>query len=519
MSYWECTSKIIEVFTINFAWIIKIPIIRAFLCGFSMPKNEILKNIIIDKLIFGGKWLGIAPDGRKVIISWWCIPGSIVNIRILKERKSHYEWQQLDIVKKSPIEIPLPEGFQMYGWAKWLTISYPDQLRIKSEQVREAFHYLRDFTCDTQWHPIIPSPEIYGYRNKVEFSWGKYISAREWVHDEFRFGFHAQGQFDRIEDCTYCALADPETNSIFQSVNTLSRASGFSTYDPKTGEGFWRHLVIRRGKPEGEVMLIFSVNGLYAEKSGDIKIFFTKMVQQLTEKFGNIVSIYFLENIGRADIVTGNPILLFGKPSISAELLGLTFDIQPKSFFQVNTLWAEKLYTVASEFIQQKWWVLLDLYAGTGTIGILLSPYFSRVYSVELVESASVDGARNAVQNAVQNVEFIQARVEKFAEEFAKAGSKADTIVLDPPRDGLHPDAIPYILSFAAQEIIYVSCNPATLSRDLEMFVGKKKEGTEEDNKIDPQKQLHTYRITDITPVDMFPHTHHIETVIRLERI
>ena len=510
-----------------------------------MPKNTILENITIDKLIFGGKWLGVAPDGRKVIISWGCIPGSIVNIRILKERKSHYEGQELDVVKKSPIEVPLPEGFQMYGGAKWLTIGYEDQLRIKEWQIHEAFHHLREFTTDATWHPIIPSPEIYGYRNKVEFSWGKYISAREGVHDEFRFGFHAQGQFDRIEDCTYCALADTETNAIFQTVNALSRDSGFSTYDAKTWEGFWRHFVIRRGKKEGEVMLIFSVNSLWGQtpfvkggredlvpeqnpqslrdnsftKGLTIQDFFTNMVRELTEKYSNIASIYFLENTGRADIVTGNPILLFGKPAITADLLGLTFDIQPKSFFQVNTLWAEKLYTVASQFIHEKGWVLLDLYAGTGTIGILLSPYFTKVYSVELVESASADGKSNADRNGIQNVEFIQAKVENFAKDFANAWSKADTIVLDPPRDGLHPDAIPYILSFGAREIIYVSCNPATLSRDLEVFVWKKKESAGDDEKAIAQKQPNIYRITDITPVDMFPHTHHIETVIRLEKV
>ena len=173
-----------------------------------------------------------------------------MNVRILRERKSHYEGQELDVVKKSPIEVPLPQGFQMYGGAKWLTIGYPDQLEIKAGQVREAFHHLQDYTTDTTWHPIIPSPEIYGYRNKVEFSWGKYISARENIHDDFRFGFHAQGQFDRIEDCTYCALADEETNALFHSVDTLSRASGFPTYDPKMHAGFWRHLVIRKGKKE-----------------------------------------------------------------------------------------------------------------------------------------------------------------------------------------------------------------------------------------------------------------------------
>ncbi len=474
-----------------------------------MPKNQILENITIEKLIFWWKWLGVAPDGRKVIITGGCIPQSIVNVRVLKERKSHYEGQELEVVKKSPLEVPLQEWHQLYGWAKWLTIGYEDQLKIKEWQIKEAFHHLRDYTTETIWHPIIASPQIYGYRNKVEFSWGKYISEREWVHDDFRFGFHAQGQFDRIIDCAYCALADEEINDIFHTVDTLSRSSWFPTYDPKTAEGFWRHLVVRKAREKWGIMLIFSVNSVYEWKE---KIdFFTKMVQQLIEKFSNIASIFFLENTGRADIVQWNPILLFGKPSIAETLLGLTFEIQPKSFFQVNTLGAEKLYTQAIDFIRNKWGVLLDLYAGTGTIGILLAKYFERVYSVEMVESASADGEKNSDRNGITNVEFICKKTEVFAQEFKEAWKKADTIVIDPPRDGMHPSTLPSLLAFGAREIIYVSCNPATLTRDLEVLVGKTRD--------EKMENILKYRITDVVPVDMFPHTHHIETIVRLEKV
>jgi 23S rRNA (uracil1939-C5)-methyltransferase len=473
-----------------------------------MPKNQILENITIDKLIFWGKWLGVAPDGRKVIITGGCIPGSVVNVRVLKERKSHYEGQELDVVKKSPLEVPLLPGHQLYGGAKWLTIGYEDQLRIKEWQVREAFHHLGEFTSDTIWHPIIASPEVYGYRNKVEFSWGKYISEREGIHDDFRFGFHAQGQFDRIIDCSYCALADEEINSIFHEVDVISRASGFPTYDPKTQVGFYRHFVVRKAHKTGEIMLIFSVNHIYEREYQD---FFTEMVRKLTEKFPHIASVYFLENTWRADIVTGNPILLSGKPAITEELLSLTFEIQPKSFFQVNTLGAEKLYTRAIDFIRYKGWVLLDLYAGTGTIGILLSKHFDTVYSVELIESASADGEKNATKNGITNVQFVCKKAEVFAKEWKEANKKADTIVIDPPRDGMHSDTLPSILSFGAKEIIYVSCNPATLARDLEVLVGKTRD--------EKTEKLSRYRITDVVPVDMFPHTHHIETIVRLELI
>lgn len=235
------------------------------------------------------------------------------------------------------------------------------------------------------------------------------------------------------------------------------------------------------------------------------------MVRKLTEKFPHIASVYFLENTGRADIVTGNPILLSGKSAITEELLSLTFEIQPKSFFQVNTLGAEKLYTRAIDFIRHKGGVLLDLYAGTGTIGILLSKYFDTVYSVELIESASADGEKNATKNGITNVQFVCKKAEIFAKEWKEANKKADTIVIDPPRDGMHPDTLPSILSFGAREIIYVSCNPATLARDLEVLIGKTRD--------DKTEKLSKYRITDVAPVDMFPHTHHIETIVRLEKV
>lgn len=256
-------------------------------------------------------------------------------------------------------------------------------------------------------------------------------------------------------------------------------------------------------------MVIFSINTTWEEGSEGAR-FFREMSKTLTELYPNITSLYILENTGKADIVQWNPILLAWKASIIDELLWLSFEIQPKSFFQVNTLGAEKLYTKAISSIKNAWWVLLDLYAGTGTIGILLSQNFQKVYSVELIESSSRDGLSNAKRNNVSNVEFIQAKVEDFAADFTKNGGKADTIVLDPPRDGLHPSAISHILGFWAKEIIYVSCNPATLVRDLEklLFV------TAESGEKTPTE----YTITDITPVDMFPHTHHIETVVRLQK-
>lgn len=505
-----------------------------------IKKHDILENITIEKLIFGWSGLATAPDGRRIIVSGGAIPDAVVDLRILKSKKNHLEAQVLHTVKKSPLEKDIPSEWQLYGGCKWLPIPYPDQLRIKEQQIAEAFYPIlkklsehgflpaQEWQEQPEFHPIVPSPESEHYRNKVEFSWGKYISAKEDIHEEYRFGFHVQGQFDRIEDCRYCVLATDTVNAIFRDIDVMARTSGLSTFDPKRANGFWRHLVIREAKQTGEIMVIFSVNWFY-ETSTDhttshIQTIFEKIVTELTNTYPNITSIYFLENTGRADIVTGNPVLLYGNPTITDTLLWLTFEIAPKSFFQVNTLGAERLYTSAIDSIQNKWWILLDLYAGTGTIGILLAKYFSKVYSVELSESASRDGEANALRNNVSNVEFVNAKVEDFAVKFASENGKADTIMLDPPRDGLHPSAIPHILWFGAREIIYVSCNPSTLVRDLSIMLGVQYGSEEETESTDETKKKETkplpkYKITDITPVDMFPHTHHIETVVRLERV
>lgn len=268
------------------------------------------------------------------------------------------------------------------------------------------------------FHPIVPSPEIYGYRNKVEFSWGKYISEKEGVHDTFRFGFHAQAQFDRIIDCDFCVLADDEINAIFREMNEYSRKSGLPTYDPKTNIGFWRHFVVRKAHFTGEIMLILSVNHEFEEYSrkyeGDILVFAGKLMNQ----FPAIASIYLLQNSGKADIVTGEAILMKGKPTITENLLGKSFEINPKSFFQTNSLGAEKLYTVVRDLMKTSGGTLLDLYAGTGTIGILLADRFEHIYSVELVTEASKDGAKNALKNGVSNITFINEKTEKFLPRF-----------------------------------------------------------------------------------------------------
>ncbi len=292
------------------------------------------------------------------------------------------------------MEQPLPAHFQVYGGCKWLPIIYSEQLRIKNEQVLECFSGLkaRGFLDGTVWHPILASPEIYGYRNKLEFSFGKYISAKEEIHDDFRFGFHKQGEFDRIIDCDFCVLASDSVNEIFQEINTLSRASGIPTYDPRTTKGVWRHLVVREAKTSGQKMLVYSLN----TKDPDFDEAAFRTVWQKMAERPDVATQVLFHNTGLADIVTGEAEILSGTGTIRESLLGKSFEIRPKSFFQTNSVGAEVLYSLVISLVKSSGGTLLDLYAGTGTIGILLANLFDRVCSVELVADSSADAVINA---------------------------------------------------------------------------------------------------------------------------
>lgn len=235
----------------------------------------------------------------------------------------------------------------------------------------------------------------------------------------------------------------------------------------------------------------------------DFRTALKSLVDIFKEKNIVVDSLYLLHNSGRADIVQGEYELIAGTPIISEKLFDLTFEISPRSFFQTNTLGAEVLYQTTQDMIRTESPVIFDLYAGTGTIGMIVANRAEKVYSVEIVPSASEDNIRNLEKNGLKNVEVINAPVEDFLKSWKQKGNKTpDVIIIDPPRAGMHPDAPEIIKNFAPQEIIYVSCNPATLARDLVITCG-----------------TNEYRLTDITPVDMFPHTHHIETVVRLEKI
>ena len=480
-----------------------------------MKKWDIIENILVEKLVFGGKWLARLQsenpdiDWRVLMITGWAIPGAVVNLRLLKKRKGYYETQIVDTIKKSPIEKQHPTNkYGLSGGWKWINIPYEEQLKIKDEQVKDALRNLNKLQENIQFDPIAWSPTIDGYRNKVEFSYGKYLSKKYDIEQHFNVGFHKQWEFSKIEDMDGCALIDELQNDIYRDIKKFSKTMGLPVYDQMRQEGFFRHILIRRTHFANEIMLLISFNPEYFDKNTNLdkaeKLNILKeFMIWLTEKYNEIKSIYFSHNPNKADVCIGDLELIYGKDSITESLLGLDFQISPTSFFQTNSTGAEKLYNMVLDFAHKddlKNQTVLDLYGGTGTIGMIFAKHWAKhVTSVELVTSASKDGEKNAKLNGISNMDFVNAKVEDFLDEYLEAGKSADLLVIDPPRAGMHPDALPNILKFGTKQMIYVSCNPSTLARDLEYIL-----------------QNSEYKIEKIQAKDMFPHTNHIETIVSL---
>ncbi len=472
-----------------------------------MKKWHILEDITVEKLVFGGKWFvrldeWVTDSNKKKVlfITGWAVPGSIVDVKIIKKRKDYYESQIVAVKKKSLIETG---AYELFPGAPWMNIDYNEQLKIKQTQIEESFFHVQKIQPEINFLPIIPAPDQFGYRNKIEFSFGKYISHKEEVFQEFNVGFHKRGEFSKVEDYDECLLIDSEQNILYKKIKDFAKQSWLPVHDQKMWTGFWRHILIRKTYFTNQTMVIFSYFPEYFENKKDLEsalIDIKKFFIELAESDTSLSSIYLSHNSNKSDTVIGDMELIYGSEVITEELLGLQFDIGPKSFFQTNSRGAELLYTLVKDFSHKESFkngTVLDLYGGTGTIGMIMSDIAKDVISVELNEEASTNGQRNAQKNSINNVEFINVKVEDFLNDYIEKWMKADLLIIDPPRAGMHPSAPENILKFNTKQIIYVSCNPATLARDCQYIL-----------------ENSDYIIEKVQAVDMFPHTHHIETVV-----
>jgi len=482
-----------------------------------IKKNDILENIEVEKLIFWGKWLARlihsnpAYNGRVIFITGWAIPGSIVNLRVIKKKNAFLETQIVDVIKKSPFEEKNLENiYWECGWCKWVNIKYEKQLEIKEEQVKEALHNLKKLqpNLEEKYLNIEASPIVNWYRNKVEFSFWKFISANHNKEEHFNVWFHKQWEFSKIQDFDWCILIDQTQNKIYKKIKDFSKTLGLPVYDQYNQQWFFRHILIRATHFANEIMLLLSFNPNYfddkpnldkQEKLDLIKSFLIS----LTEEYKQIKSIYFSHNVNKADTCIWDLELIYWEKTIKENLMWLLFNISPTSFFQTNSTWANKLYEMVLDFAKKddlKNQTVLDLYGWTGTIWMIFAKAWAKnVVSVELVKSSSLDWKANAKLNALDNISFENSKVEDFLWDYLKSWKTADLLIIDPARAWMHPKALPNILKFNTNQIIYVSCNPSTLARDLEYIL-----------------ENSDYKIEKIQAMDMFPHTHHIETIVSL---
>lgn len=383
--------------------------------------------------------------------------------------------------------------FGICGGCTYQRISYEKQLQMKADEVKNLLNKVYD---TYEFEGIISSPLETGYRNKMEFTFGN-----EYKYGPFSLGLHQKGSFMNVVNITDCILVHDDINKIRNFTrnyfNEFYEKGVLSFRNAKTSEGWLRHLLVRRAVATNEILAVLVVTSQAPEdKDGIVAEYKSRLLSLDLE--GSIAGILLITNDAVSDVVKADKIeILYGRDYINEAVLGLGFKISVFSFFQTNTRGAERLYEKTREYAADAHGLLFDLYTGTGTIAQLMSTVVDRVIGVEIVEEAVEAAKENAALNGIENADFVAADVLKFLQE---NGSKPDSIILDPPREGINPKALGRILSFGVNNIVYVSCKPASLARDLEAF------------------KFSGYRLIKACCVDMFPQTGHVECVALLSR-
>ena len=449
----------------------------------------------IEKLAFGGA--GVARIENYVIFVKGALPGDRVRARISKRKPSFAEARLLEVLTPSPQreEAPCPY-FEWCGGCTWQNLSYENQLKYKREITAESLQHLSKVQ-DVEVLPVIPSDPNFGYRNKMEFS----FSDRRWllpdelgqegIDKDFALGLHVPGTFDKIIQVDRCLLQDEQANDVLQYVTGYVREHKLIPYGIRSHEGYLRFLVIRRSQYNAKIM----VNIVTSEERPEL---LQPLAEALIKKFPFTTSVVNNINSRPAQIALGEKeILLAGEPWIEEKLGGFIFKISANSFFQTNTKQAERLYEQVLQAAEIKADdIVWDLYSGTGTISLFLAQQAREVIGFELAESAVEDAHKNAEEHGVLNTRFVGG---DLLHRLRDTQPKPDVLVTDPPRAGMHEKVVRYLNEILPRRIVYVSCNPTTLARDLALL---------KDN----------YSIETVQPVDMFPHTYHIETVVKLTR-
>jgi len=450
-----------------------------------MKRNSVIELDIVD-MEFPSTGIGIYED-KKIYVKN-AIRGQRVKARIIKKRKDYYEAKLVEVTTRSPVEVEaFCPHFGECGGCSRQTLSYEDQLKIKADMVKKLLdnNDIRNY----DFLGIEPSPEISGYRNKMEYTFGD-----EKKDGEMTLGMHKKGQFNSIVTVNKCSLVDEDFNKILNKTLQYFKEKQIPHYNKRNHRGYLRHLVVRKGIKTGEILV-----GLVTTTQEIVDL--SEYVNEIknSDFKGKLRGIIHIQNDGLADIVQSDKTdILWGDDFFYEEIFGLKFKIYPFSFFQTNTLGAEKLYSTAIDFINNlNNKTVFDLYCGTGTIGQIIAKKAKKVIGIELVEEAVKAANENAKMNGLTNCTFVAGDVFEKIDELREA---PDLIILDPPRVGVQPKALSKILKFNTPEIVYVSCNPKTLAENLK------------------QIQDHGYKIKKVKCVDMFPHTPHVEVVSHMVR-
>ena len=467
--------------------------------GRKRKELPVVENVEITGVAAEGKSIARVDD--MVVFIPYGAPGDVVNIKLDKKKRSYAEAHIVDMVKPSPDRVtPACEHFGVCGGCKWQHIPYESQLRYKRDQVVDALTRIAKVEIP-EVNPTLGSKETFCYRNKLEYT----FSCKCWItFEDLRsgreianrnaLGFHIPGAFDKVLDIKKCWLQDDLSNRIRLFVRQYALAKGYEFYDIKAQQGLMRTLMVRIAST-GEVMLIVVFARPEQEKIDDL-------MGAIAAEFPEITSLLYVVNQKVNDTIADQEVITYrGRDYINEEMEGLQFRIGPKSFYQTNSLQAYELYKVARRMACLKPDDLVyDLYTGTGTIANFVARQVKKVVGIEYVPEAIADAKLNSEVNGIDNTIFFAGDMKDvLTDGFIEEHGRPDVMIIDPPRAGMHEDVVNVILNARPERIVYVSCNPATQARDLALMDS-------------------LYRVEEVQPVDMFPHTHHVENVVRMTR-
>ncbi|SKC40871.1 23S rRNA (uracil1939-C5)-methyltransferase [Bacteroidales bacterium WCE2008] len=466
----------------------------------SKKKQDItLENVVIEAVAAEGKALAHV-DGAVLFVQF-AVPGDVVNVKVFKKKKNYMEGFITEIVKPSPDRLePFCSHFGICGGCKWQPLPYKLQLEAKQQQVYDQLVRIGHLDVP-EISPIIGSDKTEYYRNKLEYS----FSCKRWLYSDENpeamdwkdlagLGFHVGRFFDKVLDIKQCHLQKEPSNAIRLYIKKYALDHDLEFYNIRENHGFLRNMFIRTTE-DGNVMLII----VFAHEDKKAR---TSLLDSVLAEFPQISSLYYVINTKLNDSISDQECILYhGDEAIYEKMENLTFKIGPKSFYQTNSPQAYKLYSVARNYAALTGKeVVYDLYTGTGTIAQFVSAKASKVVGIEYVPEAIEDAKVNAARNGITNCSFFAGDMKDIlTADFIKEHGRPDVVILDPPRAGIHPDVAKVIMDAAPERMVYVSCNPASQARDLAIFASM-------------------YKIDAVQPVDMFPHTHHVETVVQLTK-